>query len=121
MNKFLFELTRPQSNSIITIVFTKKFGEYKEGKFSLDFKKLELLGFDGFLKVLNGNCENTTYEFSGGMDLGAHVNKRYAWDKEQVICNQPIKYYCSKGWFGSVIAFTKDWVNREIKKIKVGV
>jgi hypothetical protein len=108
MSDFLFELRRPQSNSTMTVVFTKKFGEYKDGKFSLDFKKIEEFGLGGFLKVLNGSAVNTVYKFTGGTDLCVDVNKRYAWDKKEVICNQPVNYYCSKGWVGSIIAFIKD-------------
>ena len=116
--EFLFESSRPQSNSTMTFIFTKKFGEYKECEFVLYFKKIESLGFKGFLHVFNGSAVNEVYKFTGGSALCVDVNKRYSWDKEEMICNQPVNYYCSKGWVGSAIAFLKEYINIKLNKAK---
>ena len=116
--EFLFESSRPQSDSTMTFIFTKKFGEYKEGKFVLDLKKIESFGFKGFLHVFNGSAVNTVYKFTGGSVLCVDVNKRYSWDKEEMVCNQPVNYYCSKGWVGSAIAFLKEYINIKLNEGK---
>ena len=108
MNSFLFDVTKGQSNSTMTFCFSEKFCNYNKGVFELDFNLLKDEGFDGHIYFNNVLNSMTEIIFTRGMRVCVDVNKRYAWDKKEVICNQPVNYYCSKGWVGSIIAFIKD-------------
>ena len=114
MGKFLFEVTRPQENSTMTLIITREIGEYKNNYYNVDMDELKRLGYDGFMHIKgNGNSYNSEIQIGVGMALSLDVNKQYAWDKEDVICNQKVNYYCSKGWVGSVIAWVKAWIKEQ--------
>ena len=108
MNSFLFDVTKVQSNSTMTFCFSEKFCNYNKGVFELDFNLLKCEGFDSFIYFKNDFNIMPEIILARGMRVCVDVNKRYAWDKKEVICNQPVNYYCSKGWVGSIIAFIKD-------------
>jgi hypothetical protein len=110
MNSFLFDVTKAQDNSTMTFIITRDLGEYKNNKCVVDMDTLHGLGFDGLIKFESSPC-NVNTALGGGMKVSVDVNKRYAWDKEEVICNQKVNYYCSKGWIGSAISFIKQKIN----------
>jgi hypothetical protein len=107
MNSFLFDVTKGQNNSTMTFIITRDLGEYKNNEYLVDMDTLHGLGFNGMIKFGPETCK-VNVQLGGGMKVCVDVNKRYAWDKKEVICNQPVNYYCSKGWVGSIIAFIKD-------------
>ena len=106
---FLFEVNGQQKHAVFTFVFTREIGIYRDGVFEVNMKKLEPSGYDGFIKFNRGF--HNYIKGTGGMSVSLDVNKRYAWDKETIICNQKVNYYCSKGGIGSI----KLWVNNYIK------
>jgi hypothetical protein len=107
--KFLFDVTKTQENSTMIFSFTRKFGEFKDGSFYCDFDKLKSNNLDGFIKIAN-KSNTTNYVFCCGTELCLTVNKRYAWDKEEVICNQKVNYTCARGYIFSVLVFIKAWI-----------
>ena len=106
---FLFEVSGQQKGAIFTAVFNKKHGSFFRGAFAIDLSKLKDQGFDGVLRLTNTG--QITVFISQGMKTSLDVDKQYIWDKEKIICNQKVNYYCSKGWIGSI----KLWVNNYIK------
>jgi hypothetical protein len=106
---FLFEVVQSQKEAELTFVFTKKFGFYEKSTFVVDMKKLKAHDYDGFIRVTSTFSNKLI--ITGGMSLSLDVNKRYAWDKETVICNQKVNYYCSKGWIGSI----KLWIKNKME------
>jgi hypothetical protein len=109
VNNFLFEVGQSQNHAVLTFVFTREMGIYEDDVFKVDMTKLQSRGYDGFIKV-NSNFDNDI-KATGGMSISLDVNKRYAWDKETVICNQKVNYYCSKGWIGSI----KLWIKNKME------
>jgi hypothetical protein len=108
-NNFLFDVTRGQDNSTMTFIVTRDLGEYKNNQYLVDMNILHDFGFDGLIKF-SSEIFKVNVQLGGGMKVSLDVNKRYAWDKKEVICNQPVNYYCSKGWIGSAIAFIKEHI-----------
>ena len=107
--KFLFEVSGRANGATLTFVFTRDVGVYEDDKFIVDFFKLKTHGYDGFFRVNNIYANYCVcYKSTGGMKTSVDVDKRYVWDKEEVICNQKVNYYCSKGWAGSVMSWLKD-------------
>jgi len=115
---YLFEISGKVSNATLTLVFTKEFGEYKDGEYFVNLNKVLEKGYLGFLKM---SLNNTYYDrfvvtLAGGMSLGIVVDKQYWWDKEELICNQEITYHCSKGLFGSITHFIKSWIKHKLRR-----
>ena len=108
-SNFLFDVTKGQANSTMTFIVTRDLGEYKNNEYVVYMDTLHALGFDGFVRFGPG-ASKVNVQLGGGMKVCVDVDKRYAWDKKEVICNQPVNYYCSKGWVGSIVAFVKEYI-----------
>tara|TARA_R110000851_G_scaffold59460_1_gene137692 strand:- start:194 stop:586 length:393 start_codon:yes stop_codon:yes gene_type:complete len=116
-SNFLFDVTKGQANSTMTFIVTPEiakcrsyaYGVHRNYGYSVDMDAIASLGYDGFLKLGPETC-GVDVQLGGGMRVCVDVDKRYAWDKKEVICNQPVNYYCSKGWGGSIVAFVKEYI-----------
>ena len=105
MSKFLIELSGSSKGYVVTPTVGIQFSSRKGGDYYVDLNALESSGYDGFLRVANGNHTFNLDRISFGMSTYVQIELPYPWSKHDLYSNVPIKSFCKSGYFISAIRF----------------